>query len=115
MIRTSQKNKSAMNTTSHHAILAQNAEWGLGTSILVLLFGSFGIFLVISYIVHWVQVTKLIMVNRRAREEECLERQPSRSVMVSIRALERQTTTFMDMGDDRRDEYGIKSDQKWIF
>ena len=96
-----------MNTTSHHAILAQNAGWGLGTSILVLLFGSFGIFLVISYIVHWVQVTKLIMVNRRAREEESLERQPSRSVTVSIRALETQTTTCMDMGTICRMNMGL--------
>ena len=89
--------------------------WGLGTSILVLCLGSLGTFLLVSYIVHWVQVTRLIIRNRRARVEEKIQRQHSRSAMVSIRALERQTTTFMDMGDDMKDEYGIKSDQAWVF
>ena len=89
--------------------------WGLGTSILVLCLGSLGAFLLVSYVVHWGQVTRLIIQNRKDRVEERIQRQHSRSAMVSIRALERQTTTFMDMGDDMKDEYGIKTDQKWVF
>ena len=102
-----------LNTTSLHG--EPRTGLGLGTSILGVLLGSLVVLLVVSYIVHWVQVTRTITRNRKARQEEKLERQQSKSMMVSIRALERQTTTFMDIGDDARDEYGIKSDQKWIF
>ena len=88
---------------------------GLGTYILVMVLGSFGALLVISYLVHWIQVTKLVLRNQRQRLEESLPRQTSKTAMVSIRGLERQTTTFMDMGDDAKDEYGIKCDHKWVF
>ena len=89
---------------------------GLGTSILAVLFGCLAALLVVSYTVHWVQVTRLISRNRRDKQERKeMERQQSKSMMLSIRALERQTTTFMDLGDDMKDEYGIKSDQKWVF
>jgi len=35
---------------------------------------------------------------------------------MSIRALEKENATFMDMGDDQTDEYGIRlEDTKWVF
>ena len=89
---------------------------GLGATILTVLFGSFGVFLIVSYCVHWLQVTRLVMRNRKIKRlEENIQRQQSKSAMVSIRGLERQTTTFMDMGDDMTDEYGIKSEVSWVF
>ena len=95
--------------------LYMNKEPRLGTYILVMVLGSFGALLVISYLVHWVQVTKLVLRNRRQRMEETLARQTSKTAMMSIRGLERQTTTFMDIGDDAKDEYGINCEQKWVF
>ena len=105
-----------MNSTTPPLVPGPTPVPGLGTSILAVLLGCLAALLVVSYTVHWVQVTRLISRNRRERQERKeIERQHSKSMMVSIRALERQTTTFMDLGDDMKDEYGIRSDQAWVF
>jgi len=87
--------------------LRETPEWSLN-AILVICLGPLGIVLLISYIVHWYQVVQKIHVNKQMRMKELAERQHSKaSAMLSIRALERQTGTFTDMGMDRHDEYGI--------
>ena len=84
----------------------EDTRWSLNT-ILIISLGPLGVVLLVSYIVHWYQVSQKILNNNKLRE---MERQhPKASAMLSIRALERETGgTFMNMAVDRHDEYGIK-------
>ena len=89
--------------------------WNLNT-ILVICFGPLGVVLLVSYIVLWYQVVQKIQENKQLREKELLEKQHSKaSALLSIRALERQTGTFMDMAEDSHDEYGIELIKDTVF
>ena len=87
----------------------EDTRWSLNT-ILIISLGPLGVVLLVSYIVHWYQVSQKILNNKKLREMGEVERQhPKASAMLSIRALERETGgTFMNMAVDRHDEYGIK-------
>merc|ERR1712106_1162614 len=82
------------------------ADWSFGTQLLVGCSGTMGVLLVVSYLVHWMQVTNKIKMNKLGRE--MAERQQSKvSTVLSIRALERQTTNYIDnIPMDTTDEYG---------
>eukprot|EP00090_Calanus_glacialis_P027335 TRINITY_DN43054_c0_g1_i1.p1 TRINITY_DN43054_c0_g1~~TRINITY_DN43054_c0_g1_i1.p1 ORF type:complete len:138 (+),score=44.38 TRINITY_DN43054_c0_g1_i1:238-651(+) len=88
---------------------SEDTQWSLNT-ILIISLGPLGVVLLVSYIVHWYQVSQKILNNKKLREMGEVERQhPKASAMLSIRALERETGgTFMNMAVDRHDEYGIK-------
>ena len=87
----------------------EDSRWSLNT-ILIISLGPLGVVLLVSYIVHWYQVSQKILNSKKLREMGEVERQhPKASAMLSIRALERETGgTFKAMGRDRNDEYGIK-------
>jgi hypothetical protein len=88
---------------------SEDSRWSLNT-ILIISLGPLGVVLLVSYIIHWYQVSQKILNNKKLREMGELERQhPKASAMLSIRALERETGgTFKAMAVDRHDEYGIK-------
>ena len=84
----------------------EDTRWSLNT-ILIISLGPLGVVLLVSYIVHWYQVSQKILNNKKLREVE--RQHPKASAMLSIRALERETGgTFKAMAMDRHDEYGIK-------
>ena len=84
----------------------EETRWSLNT-ILIISLGPLGVVLLVSYIIHWYQVSQKILNNKKLREVE--RQHPKASAMLSIRALERETGgTFKAMAMDRHDEYGIK-------
>ena len=83
----------------------EDPRWSLNT-ILIISLGPLGVVLLVSYIVHWYQVAQKVLANKRIREmkeEEVIQRP---KVMLSIRALERESVgTFMDIAEDKNNEY----------
>jgi len=83
--------------------------WGYGTQLLVGCAGSMGVLLVVSYVIHWMQVVVKIKQDKVARKKE-LEGKPhvKASAMLSILLLERQTRSYTDkIPMHYNDEYGI--------
>merc|ERR1712227_631161 len=73
--------------------------------IFIILSLVFLIFLVISYCIHWSQVVHVLFTKHMLEESEA----QNRRTWMTIRDLERQGATFMDLGVDQRDEYGIQN------
>ena len=121
---------SSVETTDNVDSSLQRSETN---QIFIILSLVFLIFLVISYCIHWSQVVHVLFTKHMLEESEAQNRRTwmtirfvSRSStdsprlwskVIFFRDLERQGATFMDLGVDQRDEYGIQNPPhiKWTF
>merc|ERR1712183_243240 len=87
--------------------LLQSSSWSFGTAQFWLLvgFGPLIACFIISYIVHWMHVLKLVELRKM---EMANGHPPKVSAMFSMRELERQNTTFLGLMDEEADAHDFK-------